>query len=315
MKFGFDIPTRGSLATPEIITAIAQKGEMLGFSTAYVNDHIVVPQNIRSQYPYSKDGHWPGGEFDEAMDVLSILAFLASATSAVRLLTSVMVLPYRQPVVAAKMISTIDILSNGRVTIGCGAGWMEEEFLAVGAPPFAERGKSTDEYLEVFREIWTKNTPAYNGTYTQFSNISARPKPKQVPLPIWIGGESRPALRRTVKYGDGWYPIGYNPRFPIDTLTRFTKRLAILREEAEKLGRDPVTLALAYNSTWFKGVGDPVDVDGERRLFTGDLSDIASDILALGELGVSNIMFRFDRNTLSQTEDTMSSFADLFISA
>ena len=149
MHFGYDIPTRGPLASPENISSIAQRGKALGFGTAYVNDHIVVPRDIASRYPYSEGGDWAGGQFGEAMDILSMLAFLAAATSKVRLLTSVMVVPYRHPVVTAKMIATIDVLSNGRGTIGCGAGWMEEEFIAVGAPSFAERGKSTDEYLEI----------------------------------------------------------------------------------------------------------------------------------------------------------------------
>ena len=313
MNFGYDIPTRGPLASPENITAIAQKGEALGFGTAYVNDHIVIPRNIASRYPYSKGGDWSGGQFGEAMDILAMLSFLASATSNVRLLTSVMVVPYRNPVVTAKMIATIDVLSNGRVTIGCGAGWMEEEFIAVGAPPFVERGKSTDEYLEIFREIWTKDLPEYSGTYSSFSNIVGLPHPKQVPLPLWIGGESAPALRRTAKLGDGWYPIGYNPRFPLDTLGRFKTRLDVLKGEAEKIGRDPATISLAYNSTWFNGPSDSVDVEGERRLFTGGVDEIKTDIAALQELGVSSLLFRFTRATMSETEDAQSSFSETFI--
>lgn len=313
MNFGFDIPTRGPLASPEMITAIAQKGEALGFGTAYVNDHIVVPRDIASRYPYSEAGDWPGGRFGEAMDILSMLAFLASATSSVRLLTSVMVVPYRHPVVTAKMIATIDVLSNGRITIGCGAGWMEEEFVAVGAPPFADRGKSTDEYLKIFREIWTSEVPAYEGAYASFSNIAAEPQPRQSPLPIWIGGESRPALRRTAALGDGWYPIGYNPRFPLDTLSRFKARLAVLHTEAEAIGRDPKSIALAYNSTWFTGPSEPVDVEGERRLFTGDIDCVRADLASLSELGVDSFMFRFTGATMAATEDALTAFAETYI--
>jgi len=313
MHFGYDIPTRGPLASPENISSIAQRGEALGFGTAYVNDHIVVPRDIASRYPYSEGGDWAGGQFGEAMDILSMLAFLAAATSKVRLLTSVMVVPYRHPVVTAKMIATIDVLSNGRVTIGCGAGWMEEEFIAVGAPSFAERGKSTDEYLEIFREIWTKETPSYDGTYASFGNIAALPQPKQSPLPIWIGGESRPALRRTAKYGDGWYPIGYNPKFPLDTLGRFKKRLSALHEEAEKVGRDPASISLAYNSTWYTGPSGAVDIEGERRLFTGGTAAVKEDLAALAEIGVETFMFRFAGKTMSETEDAMSAFAESYI--
>ena len=314
MHFGYDIPTRGPLASPENISSIAQRGEALGFGTAYVNDHIVVPRDIASRYPYSEGGDWAGGQFGEAMDILSILAFLAATTSKVRLLTSVMVVPYRHPVVTAKMIATIDVLSNGRVTIGCGAGWMEEEFIAVGAPSFSERGKSTDEYLEIFREIWTNETPSYDGTYASFGNIAAFPQPKQSPLPIWIGGESRPALRRTAKYGDGWYPIGYNPKFPLDTLGRFKKRLSSLHEEAEKVGRDPTSISLAYNSTWYTGPSRAVDIEGERRLFTGGTDAVKGDLAALAEIGVETFMFRFADKTMSETEDAMTAFAESYIS-
>ena len=313
MNFGYDIPTRGPLSSPEDITDIAQRGEALGFGTAYVNDHIVIPRDIASRYPYSEEGDWAGGRFGEAMDILAMLSFLASATSTVRLLTSVMVVPYRQPVLTAKMIATIDKLSNGRVTIGCGAGWMEEEFIAVGAPPFSERGKSTDEYLEIFREIWTKETPEYNGAYARFSNIVSEPQPQQSPLPILIGGESRPALRRAAKYGEGWYPIGYNPRFPLDTVSRFKKRLGALHDEAEKIGRDPKTISLTYNSTWYSGPSDPVDVEGERRLFTGSDDNTREDLAVLADLGVSSVMFRFVGGNMAETEEAMTRFATTFI--
>ena len=186
MDYGFDIPTRGPLASPGNITNISQRGESLGFNTVYINDHIVIPQKIHSHYPYSEHGDWKGGEFGEALDVLSLLAFLASVTKKIRLLTSVMVVPYRPPVVTAKMIASIDVLSKARVTIGCGAGWMEEEFLAVGAPAFADRGIVTDEYIEVFREIWGSKNPKFDGIYSNFKDISALPNPTQDPLPLWL---------------------------------------------------------------------------------------------------------------------------------
>ena len=227
MHFGYDIPTRGPLATPENISSIAQRGEALGFGTAYVNDHIVVPRDIASRYPYSEGGDWAGGQFGEAMDILSMLAFLAAATSKVRLLTSVMVVPYRHPVVTAKMIATIDVLSNGRVTIGCGAGWMEEEFIAVGTV-LSERGKSTDEYLKIFREIWTKETPSYDGTYASFGNIAMLPQPKQSPLPIWMGG-GRPALgerQSMAMVGIWWLQSEVSARYlgPVQKTTFFIAR-------------------------------------------------------------------------------------------
>jgi len=215
MEFGFGVPTRGPLATPEDITDIAAAGEAMGFSHVYVNDHVVVPRAVGSKYLYSDTGDWPGGRFGEAMELVVLLAFLASATSRLRLLSSVMVVPYRNPVVTAKMLATIDVLSGGRITVGCGAGWMSEEFEAVGTPPFTERGRVVDEYLDIFRAIWTENDPAFEGAYAEFSNIGVLPHPVQDPHPpIWIGGEGGAALRRVARRGDGWYPVGYNPRQP-----------------------------------------------------------------------------------------------------
>lgn len=314
MKFGFGVPTRGPLATPADIGEIARAGEALGFATAYVNDHIVVPRTIGSRYPYSESGEWAGGRFGEAMELLPLLGFLASATSSVRLLTSVMVVPYRQPVITAKMIATIDVLSGGRVTIGCGAGWMEEEFLAVGAPPFAERGKVVDEYLEVFRKVWTEDSPRHDGAYARFADIATLPHPVQKPHPpLWIGGESGPALRRAVRLGDGWYPIGNNPRFPLDTLPHYTAGLARLKAEAETAGRDPASLTLAYNPAWFRGFGEPVTVEGERRLFTGDADDVRGDVAALEGLGVEHLLLTFEGRTRAATVENLQSFAEQFI--
>lgn len=314
MKFGFGVPTRGPLATPADITEIARTGEALGFATAYVNDHIVVPRTIGSRYPYSETGDWAGGRFGEAMELLPLLGFLASATSSLRLLTSVMVIPYRQPVVTAKMIATIDVLSGGRVTIGCGAGWMEEEFVAVGAPPFAERGKVVDEYLTVFREIWTSEAPRHDGAYVRFGDIASLPHPVQKPHPpLWIGGESGPALRRAARLGDGWYPIGNNPRFPLDTLPRYEAGVLRLKAAAEQVGRDPASLTLAYNPPWFRGPCDPVTVEGERRLFTGGADDIRSDIAALETLGVEHLMLTFEGRDRATTLQHLESFADQFI--
>ena len=314
MKFGFGVPTRGPLATPRDISEIARTGEAVGFATVYVNDHIVVPRDIASRYPYSETGAWAGGRFGEAMELVPLLGFLASATTSVRLLTSVMVIPYRHPVTTAKMFATIDVLSAGRVTVGCGAGWMEEEFLAVGAPPFAERGKVVDEYLTVFREIWTKDAPEFDGAYVSFDEIATLPHPVQKPHPpLWIGGESGPALRRAAKLGDGWYPIGNNPQFPLDTLPRYKARLDRLKAEAEKVGRDFATLTLAYNPPWYRGPCEPVMVDGDRKLFTGSADDMKEDIAALEALGVEHLMLSFEGKDRAMTLDRLQAFGDEYI--
>lgn len=309
MDFGFSIPTRGPLANKDNIGKIAKRGEELGYRYLCASDHIVIPKTIAPNYPYTQNGvpSFSG----ECLEQLTLLTWLAAVTKEVRLLASVMVVPHRNPVHTAKALATIDVLSGGRLVVGCGAGWMEEEFEAIGTPPFAERGRVTDEYLRVFRELWTSDDPSFDGEYVNFSDIIFEPKPVQKPFPpIWIGGESGRALRRTAELGDCWYPIGSNPRFPLNTVERFAAGVKRLAHHAEKAGRDPATIDLAFLAIWPDDV-EPIDIaEGERFIFTGSAQDIAEDIARLGELGVNHILFNFQRQTLEETIAAMEHFAE-----
>ena len=149
MRYGFYLPTRGGCAVPEAIEAILARGEALGFSSTMIADHIVFPTEIASRYPYTVSGEFPGG--GDALDQLSLLAFAAGRTRSLRLVTSVMILPYRNPVLTAKMLATIDVLSRGRVTVGAGVGWLREEFEALGSPDFDRRGSVSDEWIRIFK--------------------------------------------------------------------------------------------------------------------------------------------------------------------
>jgi len=142
MKYGFTLPGRGPLATPENLGIIARHGEELGFFCLMASDHIVVPRDISSTYPYTEGGEFPGSVTGESMEQLTVLAFLAGQTKTIKLGTSVMIVPHRNPVVTAKALATLDVLSQGRVIVGVGVGWMQEEFEALGLPPFKERGPS-----------------------------------------------------------------------------------------------------------------------------------------------------------------------------
>src|SRR5919199_4063276 len=218
MLIGFNIPTSGPLATSETMTRLAVAGEAMGFGYATLSDHIVLPSSIDARYPYSETGEFPGRTRTEWQEQLTAIAFLAAKTSRLRFLTSVTVLPYRPAVLSAKIVATIDVLSGRRLDIGCGAGWMQEEFEAVGAPPYAERGAVTDEWLQVFVELWTKEAPRFEGRYVRFADIVFAPKPVQRPHPpLWIGGESGPAMRRAARFGSGWDPIGSKPKKSPDT--------------------------------------------------------------------------------------------------
>ena len=196
--------------------------------------------------------------------------------------------------------------------VGVGAGWMAEEFPPVGAPPFDARGRATDEYLRIYKELWTADAPKYDGEFTSFDNILFHPKPVQQPHPpIWVGGESKPAKRRTARYGDAWFPIGCNPRFPLDTLGRFAASLDDLRAMAEAEGRDPASIDLAFWAVWYGAGQEPIMTDtGERMLLSGSADDIASDIQALRELGCRHLLLQFLRATIEETLDAITEFAE-----
>src|ERR1700689_34519 len=177
MLIGFNAPTAGPLSSADSLTKIVVGGEAMGFDYATFSDHVVIPTVIAAEYPYSASGEFPSGTRGERHEQLTEIAWLAAKTTRLRLVTSVMVVPHRPAVLTAKVLSTIDILSGGRLTVGCGAGWLREEFEAIGVPPFAERGAVTDEYLRAFRELWTKPQPRFDGKYVQFSDITFEPKP------------------------------------------------------------------------------------------------------------------------------------------
>jgi probable F420-dependent oxidoreductase len=311
MDFGVNTMTRGPMANRAGYLAVAERAERLGFGYLTVNDHIVVPRDIGSRYPYTEAGEWPGKAFGECFDQLATIAFLAGCTKRLRLLTSVMVLPHRHPVLAAKMLATADVLSEGRVIVGAGVGWMREEFEAVGAPPFADRGRVADEYLAAMKELWTSDEPSFEGAYARFKNVVFAPKPVQKPHPpIWIGGESAVALRRTARFGDGWYPASNNPQRRLDTPARLAEALDELRRACEAAGRDPTGVDIAYLVLW------PVDwtagtgTDGKRRIFTGSSADIAADAAAFAGLGVRHLSLTFQATELKPTLERMQRFAE-----
>ncbi len=303
MKYGFTLPGRGPLATPETLGRIARAGEELGYDALFTGDHILVPRNIASPYPYTEGGEFPGSPSGESMEQLTLLAFLAGQTSRIRLVTSVIIVPHRNPLVAAKALATLDVLSGGRLVVGVGVGWMREEFEALGLPPFEERGAVTDEYIRAFKELWTSDDPHFEGKYVSFDNISFLPKPVQKPHPpIWVGGESRPALRRTAELADGWYPLGSNPTFPMGTPEQLAAGLERLASYARRFGRDPSEIETIYRTHQFEltdtaapSIGSG-QADG-RLPFVGNAEQMASDIRAYQDMGVGSLVLDFLRQT------------------
>jgi len=308
VRYGFYLPTRGSCATPDALETIVQRGETLGFHSVMIADHLVFPTAIDSKYPYTVSGVFPGG--GDALDQLTLMAFVAGRTRRLRLVTSVMILPYRNPVLTAKMLATIDVLSRGRVTVGVGVGWLREEFEALDAPDFDRRGTVSDEWLRIFKTLWTQDPASFEGEFYRFEALRCLPQPVQKPHPpIWIGGHSAPALRRVARHGDGWHPVGANPAVPLrpaelraslDQLTRLT--------EAE--GRDASALTISFKAP----VYDPsvtTLTGSERRPFAGTPQQIAADIGAYEKAGVSELVFDFRSERLDDALERMERFAPM----
>ena len=308
MRYGFYLPTRGQTATPDVLETLVTRGETLGFASVVIADHIVFPVTIKSKYPYTVSGAFPGQ--GDALEQLSLMAFIAGKTRALRLISSVMILPHRNPVVTAKMLATIDVLSKGRVTVGVGVGWLREEFEALGAASFDRRGAVSDEYLRIFKILWTQDPASFRGEFYRFESLRCLPHPVQKPHPsIWVGGHSKLALRRVARFGDGWHPVGANPAVPLrpaelraslDELYRLT--------EAEK--RDPSKLTISFKAPLYD-TGQGVDGGAEWRPFAGGPQAIVDDIATYARLGVSELIFDFRSESLAESLERMERFAPL----
>jgi probable F420-dependent oxidoreductase len=310
MRFGVNVLSRGPMANRAGYKAVATAAERLGFDFVSANDHVVVPADIDSRYPYSEEGDWAGRNTAQCLDVLTTLTFLAGCTERVRLLSSVMVVPHRPAILTAKIIATADILSEGRMVIGVGAGWMKEEIEALGAPPYEERGKVTDEYIAAFRELWTKPRPEMKGKYVDFGNIIFEPKPVAKPHPpIWVGGESPAAMRRAIRLGDAWYPASANPANRLDTAPRVAAAMGQLKEMCEKAGRDPATIGLAHVVLQPVSWTAEAAISGGRRSFTGTSDQMREDAATLAAAGVTDVNVSFPAPSVDETLERMERFA------
>jgi probable F420-dependent oxidoreductase len=304
VTFGTNLPSRGEMAGPEQLRSVAQRAEDLGYDHVWVSDHIILPKKVDSFYPYAADGVATFRPDEPYFEPLAALNFIAGCTQRIRLGTHVLIIPYRNPVLTAKVLSTLDVLSGGRVILGAGVGWMEEEFQAMGLDTFKERGAVTDEYLQLFKELWTKESPSFQGKYYQISDSGFEPKPVQKPLPIWIGGHTGPAIRRAAKYGDGWMPIGLRPPAILDP-EELGGKIARLRKLTVEAGRPEDAVSLTFST----GIVFNDSAGSSREMMQGRPEQIAADLRQYQDLGVSNFIIGFQGSTVPELQENMERFS------
>ncbi|MBA3282013.1 MAG: LLM class F420-dependent oxidoreductase [Acidimicrobiia bacterium] len=231
MHFGIAFANTGPFIEPAAAAGFAKGAEAAGFESIWTVEHVVVPSGYDSPYPYDPSGKMPGGEDSPIPDPLIWLAYVAAATERIKLATGILILPQRNPVVLAKELATLDQLSAGRLLLGIGVGWLEEEFDAIGVP-FAERGRRTDDAVAVMRSLWTEDKASHDSEFTSFTDCILRPRPVQGTVPIHVGGHTDIAARRAGRLGDGFFP----GKGGHEDLAR---GFDIVRATARENGRDP----------------------------------------------------------------------------
>ena len=287
MDIGCHLPTQGPLATREALLTFAARAEQRDIASLWVSDHVV--------FPKVQTGRYPGGRFPHApetpyLEPVAVLAAAAVATTKARLGASVFILGHRGPVVMAKMLTTIDALSNGRLICGVGVGWWEEEFNALGVP-FQARGRRGDEAIRIFKELWTSPSPRFEGEFFRFADIGFAPKPVQRPHPpIWVGGDSPGAFRRVVTLGDGWHATSKSP-------AELAAALPKLRAAADAAGRAFDTIELS--------IRQPLRPDAMKEPRQAVIDELAQ----YKKLGLTHIVLDFRRNDLSEMLEVLDMVA------
>ena len=302
MNIGLSIPR---LPDGPGLRRFVQRAEQLGFESVLAGDHIILPTGGTSQYPYTADGSFSRPSDDPFLETMTLLGYLAACTEEIKLGSTVIILPYRNPVVQAKMFASLDVLTNGRMICGVGVGWLEKEFEVLGVP-YAERGPMSDEFIQIFKTLWTEPDPVFHGRFYQFEGIQFYPKPVQRPhIPIWVGGHTRRALRRTAKYGDCWHTTRQTPDF-------VAKNLPYLHQETERAGRDPSSISISLKrSLHFTdlGVGEGGTVRSGGALIA-TTQEVIDDLYYCRELGIDQLTYDFRVDGLDESILVMEHLAD-----
>lgn len=281
MKFGLAFANSGLNALPANAAHLARTAEAVGFESLWTVEHPVIPTGYQSTYPYNPSGRIPGGEDFDIPDPLVWLAFVAAHTTTIRLATGILILPMRNMLITAKEVATLDQLSGGRVTLGIGVGWLEEEFDALGAP-FRDRGRRTDEMVAAMRAVWSGRA-SFSGDLISFAEVISLPVPPQGQVPIVIGGHTEAAARRAGRIGDGFFPGKGD-------LALLTHLVDVMRSAARDANRDPDAIELTTMAS--------MDLDAMARL---------------AELGFSRFVTAPRGRTPEEIADNLHRFADKVI--
>ena len=292
MNFGFIIPHNFGLDDPNDVVNIGKRAEELGFDSIWVNHHI-----LNVGYIFDRLGSKP------YYDAITVLTWVAAHTERVRLGTTVLVLPYLNPLVLAKTLATLDVMSKGRLTVGVGVGALKSESDALGST-FETRGRYADESIKIMKELWTSEDPEFEGEFFSFSGVKFSPKPAQKPHPpILVGGTSRAAMRRAATLGDGWHPI----RQPLSDLAR---NIQTIRRLAEEAGRDPSEVTVSVR-TELDVTDSPSD--GAESQMIGTADQLRATIAQYEELGVSEIVLSVSTDDVDRIKRTQDRFAERVI--
>ena len=288
MKFGFVIPQNWGLSDPKDVVGFGVRAEELGYDSVWVNHHIL---NVGYIYDRLEDRPY--------YDALTVLTWVAAQTESVRLGTTVLVLPYLNPLVLAKTVATLDVMSGGRVSLGVGVGMLREENEALGSD-FTTRGAYADESIEVLRDLWTSEDPSYSGRFFDYGGFKFSPKPVQSPVPILIGGMSRAAMRRTARLGDGWHPNG-------GAIPELGDRFNTVRSMCAEFDRDPDEVSLVV-----RGELDVLDTPSENPStpMIGTPDQLLRSIEACESIGVSEIVLQVSTDDVDRIRRVQETFAE-----
>lgn len=276
VDFGVHLPQLGRSANRQNLIEWAEEADRLGMHSGWVSDHVAWPKHIESSYPYTEDGSFPGGFDMPWLDPLGTLMFVAARTERIKLGTTVLILGYRPPVLTAKWMASLDVLSEGRAILGVGVGWMREEFEVLGMP-YDHRGARADEQLEVFETLFTDDLPSYDGTYYTFPEVGFSPKPPDRKIPVWVGGSSAAAFHRTARFGDGFHAA-------FEPIERVAEEWAEIDAACQTIGRNRDEIELSVRLYL-----DPGARMESTKSLQGSAEQMADTVGRWSEIGVTHL--------------------------